>query len=182
MGGTGYFVSSASSVAGAYAQSQAIKAQGDYGKQVAQTNAELSDAAAADAIKRGEKDTNAAVRRSRIAVGAQRAAFGANGSDVNSGSAADVVNQTQTIGALDALTIKNNAQREAWGYKMQSSNYRAQGDMAEITAQGEANQTLLNGGLRAISSAAEGVAASRGGTRQKGPSGVYTNRRMPLEE
>ena len=59
------------------------------------------------------------------------------------------------MGAEDVLKIKNNAYREAFGYKTQASNLRAQGQFDESSAKFNANQTLLAGGMKAAGSFAE---------------------------
>lgn len=135
----------------AYAQSQALSAKGDYEKRIADINASYSEVAANDALKRGDVEANQRMKQNRALVGAQRAAFAASGVDPNSGSAADVSAGTRTIGDFDALTIKNNAWREAWGYKVQGANYQAQGNFAQMSGNNAARDTLLTGGMNAVS-------------------------------
>lgn len=83
---------------------------------------------ARDAIARGTEASHWAMSDTRRMIGSQRARLAAQGVDVNSGSALDVQADTMALGELDALTIKNNAAREAWGYKTQQLQYSLQSE------------------------------------------------------
>jgi hypothetical protein len=52
---------------------------------------------------------------------------------------------TAVLSTLDAATIKNNAAREAWGYKVQAQDYQNRGDILLTNADNEATSTLLTG-------------------------------------
>lgn len=109
-------------------------------------NAAFADAAANDAIKRGEFESDQSRIDTRGMIGAQRAGFAANGVDVNSGSAADIQDDTAALGELDALTIKNNAAREAWGYRKQSQQYQQTARNAQRSARSSMFGSLLTAG------------------------------------
>ncbi len=134
----------------AYSQSEAQKAQGAYQKAQADTNAMFADAQAQDAKERGQYDALVRGRETRKLMGAQRAASAAGGVDPTSGSAADIMAETDILGRQDQLTIKNNAWREAWGYKTQARDYRSQGELAKMGADNMSRDTLLAGGIRAF--------------------------------
>jgi hypothetical protein len=84
-------------------------------------------------------------------IGALRAQQGASGVDVASGSSAAVRAGVAGVGAIDELTIRNNAARQAWGYTTQAIQSTYQGQFAQLTAKAKAAQSLLAGGLQAIS-------------------------------
>lgn len=157
-----YGVQGLSSAAGAYSQSQAQSAMGGYQKTVSDINAGMATTQAQDAITRGDIAANTANMKTRQVVGSQRANMAAQGIDVNSGSAADVQGSTQAIGALDALTIKNNAWRTAWGYNVQASNYTSQGAFQKQAADTQSGQTLLTGGMSFLKSGMQAVGAYKG--------------------
>lgn len=140
-----------SSIGSAYSQSQAISAQGEYRQRVAQTNADLAAVQSQDAIARG----NRASGRNDIAtarlIGTQRAALASQGVDVNTGSALDVQKDSAAMGALDSLTIRNNAWREAWGYSVKGLNDSYEGKFAGMSADFDSTNTLLTGGMKAAS-------------------------------
>lgn len=156
----------------AYNQSEALKMQGEYQKQIYEQNTRFAEAQSTDAIRRGDKDAVERLRRGNRdvstikknraqTIGAQRASLAAQGLDIESGSAADIQAETAALGAedmisadeaakLDALTIKNNAWREAWGFKVQAFDYSTRGQLALSTSQNQARNTLVTGGLQTL--------------------------------
>lgn len=156
---TGPLVMGLSSVGGSISQSQAIKAQGKYAQRVSEINAENAERAAEDALKRGDKAANTARRDVKRVVADQRAATAAQGVEVDSGTAADIVDETLEIGEADVRTIKSNAWREAWGFKQAAINASTEGKIASIAAENNAKATLLTGGMNAIGTVANGVRA-----------------------
>lgn len=136
-------------VASAYTSSRAIKDQGAFESQVAAQNAKLAKLQSDDALRRGELEAQNYQFQVKRLLGSQRARLAAQGLDLASGSAADVLEDTARFAAIDAVTIRNNAFREAMGYEIQSSEYRTQAAFAKITARNKAAQTILTGGLQA---------------------------------
>lgn len=133
-------------------QAKTSEVMGDYEAQLYNTNAGLAEMQAADVIARGREAELKVRGGSRQLVGAQRAALAAQGIAIDSGSAADVIENDAMMGELDALTVRNNARREAWGYNVQAAQYRSQGELARVagrnTAKGLRRQsvnTLLSG-------------------------------------
>lgn len=130
------------------------EAQGNYEGAVADQNAGLADAQATDALARGAQAESRHRGGVRQLVGSQRAALAASGVDIGTGSAADVQADAASLGEFDALTIRNNARREAYGFQVDAANARARGAMARTagrtTAASLRNQgwgTLLTGAL-----------------------------------
>lgn len=146
---------------GSAKQAHAMRKQGDYQKDMYDFNSKIANVQAKDAIYRGDKEAKQYVAKAQQAVGTQRATLAAQGVDVSSGSALDIQEETAGQGALGALTIRNNAWREAWGYKVQSENYAQQGFLAREAAQSGARATMLTGVSNAFSSI--GSAASSSG-------------------
>ncbi len=95
-------------------------------------NAQVADLQAQDAVERGREEESRFRTGVRGIIGAQRAEIAASGTDVGFGSAVDVQEDAAFLGELDALTIRNNAAREAWGYKVQAHDIRQR---ARITRQ-----------------------------------------------
>lgn len=139
----------ATSLAGAYAQAQAAQAQGDFQKKMSDLNAEIADRQAEDAEQRGGVEAGRAIIKGRRAADSARVAAAAAGLDPNSGSAADLIAESEAAGQMDAITIKNNAAREAWGYKVNAISSRSSGQMAQLAGSNEARNTMLAGGMRA---------------------------------
>lgn len=140
-----------------YAQAKAAKTEGRYQQQQFETNARLADIQAKDAIKRGDKESANHMKKVRAMIGSQRAKMAAQGIDANSGSALDIQMDTAIYGSMDAQTIKNNAWREAWGYRVQANDYSGQGAMANLAAKNKARNTILTGGMTVASDITSGI-------------------------
>lgn len=138
------------SLADAFTQYSAGNAQGEFTKQAYETNARYAELEAADALKRGHSAAIQQRKRTKQLVGAQRAALAGSGVEVSSGSGLDLQMEADEMGRLDAMTIENNAFREAWGLKAQASEMRYQGKIAKSAAKFTANQTLISGGMKSI--------------------------------
>lgn|SRR5574341_1224779 len=87
-------------------------------------NANIADLQAQDAIERGHEEESRFRTGVRQLIGAQRADIAASGVDVGFGSAVDVQADAAFLGELDALTIRTNAAREAWGYQVEAVDIR----------------------------------------------------------
>lgn len=97
-----------------------------YEEQVAYNNAQIARQNAVWATEIGETRATNEGLKTRAIVGAEKAAQAASGIDVNTGSAPDVRASTAEIGELDALTIRSNAARQAYGYDVAAVNDVAQ--------------------------------------------------------
>lgn len=128
----------------AYGQYQA----GKYNAAVAETNAELAELSAQDAERRGTAEAARYRMNIRSLQGRQRAAIGSAGIE-RSGSALDILTDTAAIGELDLATIRSNAAREAFGFRTQGLNYRAQGRLDRFAGRTGAIGTILGGASRA---------------------------------
>lgn len=120
---------------------------GKKNQQLMDYNAGIAEFQADDAIKRG---TVAASRRrvqTRQVIGAQRAELAHQGVDINDvdSSAVDVQADAAYLGELDAVTIQNNAAREAWGYRVQAQDLTLRGRYAQQTGTMQGVQTILSG-------------------------------------
>lgn len=113
------------------------------------TNAKFAELAADDAIKRGDKMVKQVKEAGKRTVGAQRARLAAQGIEVDSGSAQEIQEETAMITAEDAMTVKNNAWREAWGFKVEAAEATARGRFARVAGDAAYSSSLVTGGLKA---------------------------------
>ena len=143
------------------AQAGAEEAQGEFQDAVAQANARFSTLKAEDAIRRGDKVAGAYGEKVGQTIGAQRAALAAQGIDVDAGSAADIQDETRLIGAEEAETIKNNAFREAMGFKTEALSQSVQGKLALAQGKSRAAGSILGGGLSFLKGAADAFPGSK---------------------
>jgi len=124
--------------------------QGKYLDEVAKVNAGISNQAAKDAIARGSQEADQQRIYTGQVIGSQRTGFAGNGIDVNTGTAGQIQNDTAALGELDALTIINNAAREAYGYKVQAMDQRQQGRLARWQGNMAATGSILGGIEKAV--------------------------------
>ena len=150
----------ATSAMGAIKQGNAAQAAADYNAQIAGMNAVNNKNNAERAAAAGEQNAAQAELKGRAAVGAIRAAQAANNVDVNTGSAVDVRSSAAETGQLNALTIRNNAAREAWGYQNQAASNTAQASLD--TMQGQAAQDAAS--ITATSDLLSGAGKAAGGS------------------
>lgn len=143
----------------AYGQIQ----QGEAAQKAAEYNAEVANMQAKDAINRGNIEAEKQRLKAQQVAGAQRAAMGASGAQVDSGSFADILLDTATTGEKDAQTIRTNAMRQAWGLESQAEIDLYQGKQAKQAAYMQAGGTLLTGTATAASRMGWGSSSSIGG-------------------
>lgn len=153
-----------SQIGGAISQSYMQQAQGEYAaanatwqRTQAEINARFAEMEAEDVLRRGDKEANEHQKKVRQVVGSQRAALAAQGIQVDSDTALELQRETSEIGSLDAQTIKNNAWRQAFGFKQEAISSRFAGEIAALTGQQQqsfanfqARNTLITGGISAI--------------------------------
>lgn len=112
---------------------------------ILELNAGYADQAAAGAVQRG------AALESRVRLdagkitGQQIAGRVAAGVGL-SGSAADTIAETAGMSELDALTVRNNAALEAWGFRTKGQGFRYQA-ANEIAAGDSAAKASILGGI-----------------------------------
>ena len=140
-------VQSLGTLATSYSNANAAKLEGEFQSSMYQSNARIQALMATDAINRGEKEAVKAKQAANRLIGSQRVAMGAQGIDLESGSALDIQAETASLGAQDALTIRNNAWREAWGYRTAENEYTSRAKYAQITGTSKSRNTILTGGL-----------------------------------
>ena len=122
-----------------------IQKRGAYQSRVADMNARIANIQALDAIKKGDDTVQKIGVLKTQTIGTQRASLAAQGLDITSGSAADIIAETSKNAELDMVTARNNAWRESWGYKVSALSSTAQGEFIKAGADQEAANTLLTG-------------------------------------
>lgn len=145
--------SAAVGAVGAIQQGNAAAASAKYQAQVNENNAILAQRNAEDARKRGAVEEDEHRRKVAALQGRQTAVMAANGLDVTSGSPLDILADTGQMGELDALTIRNNSEREALGYQAQGMNFKAEANLDRM--RGSAAKTA--GTIGAVGSVVSGI-------------------------
>ncbi len=118
--------------------------QGQVAKQVGRNNQIMAEYAAQDAQRRAGEDAIKVQQKAAQLKGTQRATMAAKGLDLGEGTAAELQDQTDFFGAVDAATTRSNGNRDAWASRYQGANARAQGDAAARQANISAFSTVLS--------------------------------------
>ena len=121
--------------------------------QIARNNATIALRNADASMAAGNIRTEAQGLKTRAAVGGIKAAQAANGVDVNSGSAKDVQQTQSMLGALDALTIRSNAARQAFGFQQEAVSNEAQAKLDKTAAANARATSYVNFGNDLLSTA-----------------------------
>lgn len=155
-------------------QANAQAAASKYNAQVADMNAQISEKRAKSTIEAGAQQEQMKRQEVQRILGQQQAGMAANGVDLTFGSPLDTMVDTAYLGEIDALTIRTNTYRDAYNYKVDAANQRAQKTLYEHEAKSAqtggylgAMGTLLGGFGNAYKSSYE-----MGGWAAKKPSGV----------
>ena len=138
---------------GAYSASESSKAQAEYQSDMAENNAKVSNWQAEDAVARGGEAAIQKQREAECLRGTQVARLASNGLDISSGTPLAILEDTMFFGQQDANTIRNNAAREAWGYKTQSAVSTASSQMYSSVASSQ--NSGLAAGTSLLSSAGQ---------------------------
>lgn len=141
---------------GAIESGNAAASAASYQNQVAQNNAIIANQNAQQATAAGEAQVTQSQLKTAATIGAIKTDQAASGLDVNSGSNVDVQSSAKELGELDALTIRNAAARQAYGYQTQSMSDVASGQL--LSAQ--SSQDLTAGMFGAGGSILGGVGSA----------------------
>ena len=136
----------------AYQQSAAARDQANYQAGVERNNQTSANWAASDALERGARDEMQQRQKNRALKGEQATRLAANGLSLDSGAPLAILEDTDYFGEADALAVRDNARREAWGYREQGRNSGAAAAM--YSTQARAQNPGLSAGLSLLGSAA----------------------------
>jgi len=139
------------SVMGQMQQAQSAQAMAGYQAQVAENNRIAAERMAVDAEKRGQVAESRQRLRTKGIMGTQIAALAAQGTDLE-GSPTDILGDTAYAGEIDALTIRSNAAREAWGYRTKGVEFGNEVGLANAR-QGASGLSALGVGSSLIAGA-----------------------------
>lgn len=137
--------SALSTFSGAYAQANAIKSKSEYDAMQAEINQRLLELQAEDSIEAGNRAAVKEQVNAKKMQSSQRAAAAASGVQVDYGSAANAVYDTEALSETNVNKIKENAWLEAWGYRFQKEQIRSQDQFNQMAAKNEANLTIASG-------------------------------------
>ncbi len=148
-------------VAGMFSSANAAKANAEstqinlqYKSDMAKLNAQLSESNAQATLLASERQVQGIKLRTAQVKSSQRASMAANGIDLGSDSAVNILTSTDVMGEIDANTAYANGVRSAWGYRTQAQNFTGEAAMASASASGinpgTAYSTTLIGGAGSV--------------------------------
>lgn len=130
---------------GAVQQSRAAQQQADYEQAVQRNNNIMAERAQQDAIRRGKREETLRRMQTAQEVSTARSRLAGGGFDVNTGSALTKQSDVRAMGGVEALTIRSNAQREAYGVQTQNARERAESAGRVASYKNQAKSSLISG-------------------------------------
>lgn len=118
-------------------QGRAAAESSRYNAEIAANNQIIARQNASAAIKEGEANAAASSQATKAKLGGILANQGASGVDINSGSSIDVRSSAAQNGELNAINIRADAARKAYGYQTEGVNAGIQEKMDKETAKNE---------------------------------------------
>lgn len=92
--------------------------------------------------------------RTRQMLASQRTTFAANNLDMSVGTPTELLGDTAAMGEQDALTIRANAARQAWGLRSQGVGYLNDAAVGQSAAKNNAVGSILTTGSQMASTGA----------------------------
>ena len=120
---------------GTYYQSQAMSNNLKFQADMSRINAQIAETNAQATLLAGQRaQQNVRLRTARL-KSSQRVGMAANGIDLGSDTAVNVLTTTDVMGEIDANTVEVNAIRAAFGYRTQGVNDMNTARLTDATAQ-----------------------------------------------
>lgn len=138
----------------AYQQANASNTANAYNAELMKQNQQIREVQALFAEEKGARDETKFRLGLESLKGTQRAAYSSSGVVVGEGTAGLVVDDTAGFGELDAMTIRRNAEFEAYDIRAEGAQAGAKAgfyDAARVSPGLAAGTTLLSGGSQIAS-------------------------------
>jgi hypothetical protein len=110
----------------------------------AERSAQYAQEQAREKLEEGEQESDLRKRAGAKLLGENMAAMAANGIDVTSPSALDVLDDTKESVNQDAFRIRTNSWRQSKAISQQAANYRAEAQTARSQAMFQPLATILS--------------------------------------
>jgi hypothetical protein len=158
-------------------EARANKYAAEFSEQQLRQNAYFNKLQAEDAIRRGDTEAQALEKQTQQLIGSQRAGYAAQGIDVEGGSALAMQTDTAALSAEDQLKIRNNAWREAWGYRVQAEDLVSQAEFTRLAGKSAYKNAILAGVFNSINTGMSTYSALSGGGGGMGKQQSYNQGR-----
>jgi hypothetical protein len=117
------------SMIGGLIQAGSLQKDAEFQRTAAGVNRDLYGLAATSALETGNQQAAQATLKGNQVAAAQKVGYAASGVDTQSGTPMEAMADTRVMSAMDAATLRNNAAREAWGYKVKGLQAFKQGNL-----------------------------------------------------
>lgn len=144
-------------------QGKAASESAAYNAEIARNNQIIANNNATAAIHEGEQNAASSSQGTKAKIGGILANQGASGVDISSGSSVDTRASAAQTGELNAINIRADAARKAYGYQNEGANAAIQEQMDKASAKNEA----------ASSEVASASTLLSGATNPNNPFGAY---------
>lgn len=136
-------------------QGKAAEGQAKYQAKVAENNSKIARMQAEDALQRGQVEEQQHRRKVQQMLSTQRTAIAGSGFDLGDETSQDILGDTAMFGEFDALTIRDNAAREAWGFRNQANNYTAEAGMQRAAGANARRMSYISAGTDLLGGASK---------------------------
>ena len=147
-------------IASSVQQGKQQQAMYNYQAEMERENAKVAEINAANERQSGLEEARLQRLKTLSAIGSQQAGMAANGIDITQGTALDTVEDTATMGELDALMTMYNSERTAINFDRQAANFNNQANLDIIAGQNARKAGTINAigyGLQGISDIGGGL-------------------------
>lgn len=134
-------VSTVSDIFGQRKQAGIYEREGEMERELYGKNTEMAETLAEDATARGYEAEQRLRYKQRTLTGAQNSAFAGQGITAGVGTAGFLTASDRALVNQDITAARENAQREAFGYRQQADVYRSQGALAYTAGRNKAKAT-----------------------------------------
>lgn len=148
---------------GAIQQGQSQAAAAGYNAKVAAQNAGIATKNASYIGAQGEQNVAAEGAKTKATEGAITVNQGASGVNINSGSAVDVRESAAKVGMLNALNVRSQAARAAYGQQVQATSDIAQSQLLRSQQKSDIKAGYLNAGATILGGAGKAAMFAGGG-------------------
>jgi hypothetical protein len=124
------------------------------------SNAALEEIGASEATQKGILEGQKYGREFQQAFGSTQSSIVGSGTDATSGSALNRLNDLRKGGALDELTIRNQAANEAFGFTQRANADLTQQQLDEQKSKAALGAGVLTGGLQFLNFAQQNIKGS----------------------
>ncbi len=134
-------------------QAAAMRRQAEYEASQMRYNADLIDMRREEVGVQAESDILASQDGISRMISTQKVSMAGQGIELDSGTAAQIIQDTEQIGLEDVQAIKNNAWKEAWGMEVEAMDLRNQAEFGMAAGKQRAKQTVATGTLQGVQGA-----------------------------